>query len=192
MKFRTRYLIHPKFQLMFSSSLVLIALIAALIVGILIRKLIYANNLIFVKYNVHLQPEFLSLLAKERHLVLIIWIGSFLVISVFLFFAGIFLSHKMAGPLYALTREMTKLKNGDYTAYLGLRRRDEFKELKIPFNQWVEMLRTMTEDDIEHISQLLQDKEISKMKDVVESLEALLKKKKAALIPFSQNLSHES
>src|SRR3989338_3265541 len=137
MKFRTHYLIHPKFQLAFSGLLVLIAFICAVLVGIVIYQLIYSNTLLFVKYNLHTDPDFLALLAKERKVVLVAWAGSFLSVALLLFIAGIFLSHKMAGPIYAFNRELQKLQKGDLTAHLELRKRDEFKELKVPFNHWV-------------------------------------------------------
>jgi len=196
MKFRTQYLIQPKFQLVFSALLVFIALISAALVGIVIYQLIYANNLVFVKYNVHLNPEFMSLLAKERKIILLAWILSFLSVALILLVAGIFLSHKMAGPLYALTREMGKLKMGNLTAYLKLRKRDEFNQLKAPFNQWVDALRKMTINDIEKIDLIKKDldelirkmreqnldtQEISKIEALLTSLDTLREKKEAQL-----------
>lgn len=196
MKFRTRYLIHPKFQLAFSGLLVLIALISAVLVGIVIYQLIYANTLLFVKYNLHTDPDFLALLAKERKVILVAWIGSFLSVAILLFIAGIFLSHKMAGPLYAFKRELQKLQNGDFTAYLELRKKDEFKELKIPFNQWVESLQKMTEQDIEKLSPLIKDvasilsqmmqqkaeeKDIGEMRELLNHLNEMVRQKEKQL-----------
>lgn len=154
MKPRTRYLIQPKFQLLFSAILVGIALLSALLVGFTIYLLIYMNNLTFVKYNLHMTPEFLTLLHKQGRIVVMAWIGSFSVVAVALFVTGIFLSHRMAGPLFAFTREMRKLKEGDLSAHLEFRKKDEFKELKIPFNQWVDYLQRMTLQDIDKISKL--------------------------------------
>jgi len=88
MKLRTRYLIQPKFQLLFSAILILIALVSAVCVGLIVYLLIYTNNLIFIKYNIHTSPEYLSLLVKQGKLVMFAWIGSFLAIAVVLFLAG--------------------------------------------------------------------------------------------------------
>ena len=196
MKFRTRYLIQPKFQLAFSGLLVLIAFISAVLVGIVIYQLIYANNLLFVKYNLHTDPDFLALLAKERKVIFVAWIGSFLSIAILLFIAGIFLSHKMSGPIYAFNRELRKLQKGDLTAHLELRKRDEFKELKIPFNHWVESLQKMTEQDIEKISPLIKDvasilsqmmqqkaeeKDIGEMKKLLNQLNEMVRHKEKQL-----------
>ena len=137
MKLRTRYLVQPKFQLLFSGILAGIALIVAVAVGAIIYVLIYSHNLIFVKYNVHTSPEFLDLLIRQGKMVTTTWILSFSAVAIILFVAGIFLSHRMAGPLYALLREMKKIKEGKLNARLTLRKRDEFKNLKSPFNQWV-------------------------------------------------------
>jgi len=195
MRFRTRYLIQPKFQLLFSGILVLIALLSALFVGFTIYLLIYMNNLTFVKYNLHMTPEFLTLLHKQGRVVIVAWLGSFSVVSVILFVAGIFLSHRIAGPLFAFTREMKKLKEGDLTARLELRKRDEFKELKAPFNQWVECLQHMTLQDIDKISKLSRDLEsliaqIQKetpsadtkdLSNILKTIQSFLKEKEGAL-----------
>lgn len=196
MKFRARFLIQPKFQLAFSGLLVLIACIAAILVGIVIYQLIYANTLLFVKYNLHMDPDFLALLAKERKVIMGAWIGSFLSVALLLFIAGIFLSHKMAGPLYAFKRELQKLQKGDLTAHLELRKRDEFKELKVPFNHWVQSLQKMTEQDIEKMSPLIKDiaslisqmmqqkaeeKDISEMKQLLNSLNEIIRQKEKQL-----------
>lgn len=157
MKPRTRYLIQPKFQLLFSAILVGIALLSALFVGFTIYLLIYMNNLTFVKYNLHMTPEFLTLLHKQGRIVVMAWIGSFSIVATILFVVGIFLSHRMAGPLFAFTREMKKLKEGNLSAHLEFRKKDEFKELKVPFNQWVDYLQRMKLQDIDKISKLSHD-----------------------------------
>ncbi len=197
MKFRTRYLIQPKFQLMFSGLLVLIALIFSVLVGIMIYYLVLANNSIFVKYQLHSTPEFLSLLNKERSWILLTWVLSFSSVALILFIGGIFLSHKMAGPMFAFIREMQKLKEGDLTAHLTLRKRDEFKELKAPFNLWIEKLRKMTEQDIDvfkkmtHeiailISQMknqnADEKDIYELKHILDQLNETIVKKEIQLM----------
>lgn len=193
--FRTRYLIQPKFQILFSAVLVFIALLCALFAGFTIYLLIYMNNLTFVKYNLHVTPEFLTLLHKQGRIVVLAWIASFSVVALILFVAGIFLSHRMAGPLFAFMREMKKLKEGDLTAHLELRKRDEFKELKAPFNQWVEYLQHMTLQDIDKISKLSRDLEsligqiqketptaqIDDLSNVLKTIRSFLKEKETSL-----------
>lgn len=189
MKFRTHYLIQPKFQLIFSGILILVSFISALLVGIIIYKLIFANNALFVKYQLHTYPAFLALLERERRMVPLAWLVSFLSVTFFLFFTGLFLSHKIVGPIFAFNREMQKLGKGDFTARLNLRKRDEFKELKIPFNQWVESLQKMTQDDIVHITALIdgltslisqmkqkniEEKEIFEVQKMIDSLKDLM------------------
>jgi len=153
-KLRTRYLIQPRFQILYSCMLVLIALICAIFVGAVIYLLIYSNNLIFVKYQLHTTPEYLNLLMKQNKLVLFAWVGSFVCVAIVLFIAGIFLSHRMAGPIYALMREMKKLLKGDLSAHLQFRKGDEFKNLKIPFNHWVDKLRKENSNDIEKMTRI--------------------------------------
>lgn len=195
-RFRTKYLIQPKFQLFFSGILIMIALLAALLVGGLIYLLVYSNNLLIVKYNMQASPEFLSLLAKQGRIVIFAWLGSFFLIAIVLLIAGVFLSHRMAGPIYALTREMKKIQAGDLSAHLSLRKRDEFKELKHPFNQWVESFRKMVSQDIDKIGELSSGLEsliknlkakneniedIMHLQKILDTLHALSERKQAQL-----------
>jgi len=55
-----------------------------------------------------------------------------------LFFIGwgsIFLTHKVAGPLYKLTQYMQELKNGDLTVRIKFRKFDEVRYLAVHFNE---------------------------------------------------------
>ena len=100
--------------------------------------------------------------------------------------------------MVALTREMKKLQEGDYTAHLTLRKRDEFTQLKEPFNQWVDLLRKMTAQEIETISQMIQEltttitqmktqnaseSEILQVNEILNSLKEALNKKQKQITP---------
>jgi methyl-accepting chemotaxis protein len=54
---------------------------------------------------------------------------------------GLFLSHRISGPLYRLRTSMQKAKAGDFSQVMRLRVSDEFQSLKESFNEMVEGLR---------------------------------------------------
>lgn len=52
----------------------------------------------------------------------------------------LFASHKIAGPVYVMVRQMEKLAEGDLTARVRLRRKDAFQVEAVAINQCIEEL----------------------------------------------------
>jgi len=52
-----------------------------------------------------------------------------LIITPFFILLGILLSHKIAGPIYRISKYIDSLRSGDYSRGLTLRKRDELKGL---------------------------------------------------------------
>jgi len=53
----------------------------------------------------------------------------------------LFASHKIAGPVYVMVRQMEKLAGGDLTARVRLRRKDAFQVEAVAINQCIEELQ---------------------------------------------------
>jgi methyl-accepting chemotaxis protein len=53
----------------------------------------------------------------------------------------LFASHKIAGPVYVMVRQMEKLAEGDLTARVRLRRKDAFQVEAVAINQCIEELQ---------------------------------------------------
>lgn len=54
---------------------------------------------------------------------------------------AIFLSHKIAGPLYRFQKEMKNLENGDFTAEFRIRKMDQLQGLAENFNSMIKKTR---------------------------------------------------
>lgn len=50
-------------------------------------------------------------------------------------------SHKIAGPVYVIVRQMEKLADGDLTARVRLRKKDVFQDEAVTINNCIEMLQ---------------------------------------------------
>lgn len=77
---------------------------------------------------------------------------------------SIFISHEVAGPLTHLEKSMQKLKEGDLTEKVHLRRGDEFKELAVLFNDMVSGIRTHILQDREKVQKAVSNLENLKLK----------------------------
>jgi methyl-accepting chemotaxis protein len=80
------------------------------------------------------------------------WIIVFLVVIAIL---SVFVSHKIAGPVYRLERSARVLASGDLTCKVKLRHGDELRELENAFNSMSESLRKMVATDREVIGRLI-------------------------------------
>lgn len=60
----------------------------------------------------------------------------------FIFAISIFMSHRIAGPLFKLNRAMNVAKEGDLNERLSFRKTDYFQELAVAFNTMMESIQT--------------------------------------------------
>jgi methyl-accepting chemotaxis protein len=72
----------------------------------------------------------LGLAAIESVLIAGVWYGSLKA------------SHKIAGPIFVFSREVTKLGKGDFTAQINLRRKDMFQDTAAEMNDSFDALRS--------------------------------------------------
>ncbi len=71
--------------------------------------------------------------------VLIVCLEMVLIVGVW--WGSLFASHKIAGPVYVMVRQIEKLAEGDLTARVRLRRKDAFQVEAVAINQCIEELQ---------------------------------------------------
>lgn len=123
---RRRYLINRSFQLRWTGALLLVAVGAAVITAPF-TVFVY---LFFVARDAAPTTEQLILL-------LTIWVG---LLGVFLVYAGIRMSHRTAGPMYHIQRSLEKVRGGDFSERIQLRRTDYWHDLAATFNRMMDEL----------------------------------------------------
>jgi methyl-accepting chemotaxis protein len=74
-------------------------------------------------------------LLNTRREVLTLLIALEVVFLLFSFLISIFMSHRIAGPLYKLSMFLKKAKGGDYSEDLYFRKADHFLELATEYNE---------------------------------------------------------
>lgn len=71
--------------------------------------------------------------------VLVVCLEVVLIVGVW--WGSLFASHKIAGPVYVMVRQIEKLAEGDLTARVRLRRKDAFQVEAVAINQCIEELQ---------------------------------------------------
>ncbi|MFH1784327.1 MAG: HAMP domain-containing protein [bacterium] len=131
-KRRTSYIVKQNFQLRYISIMVFLILAATILVGVNI----YYQMGRLVMENTHVIG--IASFLKSVNITMAIWI-SFIILLVVFF--GIFLSHRIAGPIKNLENNMQRVGKGDLTKQVRIRKNDEFRELVDVFNSMVKELR---------------------------------------------------
>lgn len=136
---RSIFIINRPFQIKYSLFFML--------GGVLIAVLFCAH--IFYFLNEYLQvvipdyadrPEVYAFIMSEKRKIILYLAVLVSLLGCFLFFMGIVLTHKIAGPIMVIKRRMADVERGDFGAQVKLRKGDEFKDLADSFNKMLNSL----------------------------------------------------
>ena len=90
-------------------------------------------------------------------------------------FFGIIITHRIAGPVFALSREFADISQGIFGRTLSSRRNDDLRYLVRCFNDMSQALQNLTHDDVERLTFLLdqaQELESSeKLQELIKNME---------------------
>lgn len=136
---RSIFIINRPFQIKYS--------LLFAFVGVLVAILFCAH--IFYFLNEYLQvvipdyadrPQVYDFIMSEKRKILLYLAVIVSLLGCFLFFMGIVLTHKIAGPIMVIKRRMADVERGDFGAKVKLRKGDEFKDLADSFNNMLDSL----------------------------------------------------
>lgn len=71
-----------------------------------------------------------------------------------IFVFSIFVSHKIAGPMFKLTRYLQEIRNGAQITHLSFREGDQFPEVAEEINETLEYLTQKNEEEMEYLSEI--------------------------------------
>jgi len=135
---RKVFLINPSFQFRFMAYFLLFTLISLI--------LFYSANYLFI-YNFETLghqlnlPEghiFFKFIAKQESKLNMIFIASTALLMIVQIPLGLFLSHKIAGPIFRFTNTLTSMKNKKEIEQVKCRKGDFFPEIYSSFNQYLD------------------------------------------------------
>jgi HAMP domain-containing protein len=133
---RRRYITHKKFQFRMMGMLLLLVLLATLVTT-LVNHYFLLSSIVDFTMEFGRGPTGMELfVASLRPLVIILPL-----VFIFLGIIVVFISHRIAGPLYRLKMFMEKVENGDYSVQLKFRKNDSIHDVADSFNRMVEGIR---------------------------------------------------
>lgn len=145
---RTKYLVKTGLQLRYMGIIIIAMLIVAFLVGWITYYVIWhtiANTSDFTLYS-------LPSVFESINQILVEWVFVFIAVIGVL---SIFISHRIAGPVYRLEQTTKLIASGDLTYRIHLRSGDELVELQDAFNKMTDSLTAMITKDREVVARLI-------------------------------------
>lgn len=143
---RNIFIINPKFQYKLSFIICSLVILGSLIFPATIWDL-------FDKF-IEFQPENALKYSDTRTKLLSILLFVELGIVGIVFVLSIFLTHKVAGPIYKLSNYLYEVRNGGANYPLTFRDGDYFHDLAEEVNLTLEYLRNKDEDEIDYLEEV--------------------------------------
>ncbi|MBN1871029.1 MAG: methyl-accepting chemotaxis protein [Candidatus Omnitrophica bacterium] len=137
---RSNYFINKPFQTMFIIKFCVLVVIATLIFSFMIYRFSTDSvTTVFENSRLQIKPstQFImpALIAGGFLSVILVGIATIIVV--------LFMSHRIAGPLYKLEKSIVRLGEGDLSFYVDFRAGDEMKKLAEAFNMTSRRLNTL-------------------------------------------------
>jgi len=107
-------------------------------------------------------------------------------LAVFIFAGGIFISHKIAGPMYRFEHSAAAAKEGDLTVHFNIRKSDEMKNTASVLEDMIETLRSdmqkikdgksRLEEEINSIGSTMPSEAIDRLNAIIGEINNVLSK----------------
>jgi len=135
MKRRKNYFVKKRFQANFFIKFGLLLVLEALLIGALFM-LVSKDTLTTYYSGMELKLQKTSTFFFTNFLLISLIAG--VAIGIAGIFVFMYLSHRIAGPLYRFEETVEELRRGDLTQRVGLRKTDQLQELNRPMNAFIE------------------------------------------------------
>ena len=137
---RKKYLINPKFQLSFVFMCLLPATVTIVTFFSFIQYYFFKLFMEGKELGLPLDHPYFMLLSDQRILLAKIFVFFMILVTILYLVWGIWISHKIAGPIYRLEKylkSLTDIPESD----LKFREGDYFLEIPESFNEWLRKIR---------------------------------------------------
>ena len=154
---RKQYLVAKNFQVKYIGLILLLMFLTAAMCSYVVY---YTSMIIFGEKLANVYPQ-----GRLIHIVRIVNIRillSVLLVSPLVATFGLFLSHKIAGPIYRMERFLFNMAEGDVSSTITLREGDELVTLANGINRLADSMKVSITSQKAHLSQI--STEIEKLK----------------------------
>jgi methyl-accepting chemotaxis protein len=143
---RSVFLINPRFQLRFSLIFAGIVFISSLVYPLIFMDYI---NLLVTK-----NPGIQDVATKSKEDLLLLLIPIQILFAILAFIVSIFMTHKIAGPMYKLKNHLADIRLGDGITPLTFRRGDHFHDVAEEVSLFLEAISLNQESDFEYLDEV--------------------------------------
>jgi hypothetical protein len=185
------YLLDVGLQVRYTAFIIAVAIFLTAVLGYKIyeatrdtSKVIFMTGLVDPAITQELQAQFRN---NDRIVLLgIVGFGALLVLSIFA--AGIWITHKVAGPLFSISVICGRVRDNKFSPSLRqLRRGDELQEFYSSFREMYEALRTRVSGDVQTLASAIAVLEASSPKspqvqEALTELRELRRQKEQSLV----------
>jgi hypothetical protein len=174
-------LLNARFQLKYCFMMVGMSSVISIMLGYFLVDQMRENSRM-LQLEAELDAAFQAQLADSDAQTVLVMIGALVLFNVALFFIGVFITHRMAGPIYVFRRYLLALSEGRVPQIRKLRKGDEFKELLEALQVACDGIQGRTEADIALLNRAVEA--LSGQGDADEVRQSLLQnldQKRAAL-----------
>lgn len=180
---RRHLIINPRFQFRFAIFIMLVVLVVCTGFPVVILQMFdTAGNHALIMNN---PPAQLALEDVRREFMfLIISVNSILVFGSFII--TLWLTHRIAGPMYKLRTAMTSMRQGVLDRHISFREKDTFPELADEFNAMSDAIYARRKRDLDYVQSVLPKLERLRM-----SLQGEQQATAAEILHSLQELSRE-
>jgi methyl-accepting chemotaxis protein len=188
---RKNYFIEKKFQ----AKYILLTVLMLLTYTFLFVVIIFAPYMLTLYFDYPIAEK-----ADAARVILLLhgtiwpWLG-----GIILFFGviSIFISHKVAGPLFRIKKALSQVTDGDLSVVIKLRKWDDLKDLADHINKLIEELRTfvntlkndydLLSDYIQELEQKIETKALNEEsgREIINKVQASRKNIETALKRFN-------
>lgn len=181
-----RLIVDRNFQMKYSLTLCALGFAFSTCIGATLLFVLRQNYDLLVSDRVVQSPEVIAQIASSQGTLLWIFFGMAVLTVSSLFWSGILITNRFIGPVKGLERELAKLKNGDYSAFLHLRSGDEFQQIAELFNKSLEVLREETQEEARMLAHW-HESVTSDPRKIHNEIEHVLQKKKKKINYFTHS-----
>jgi methyl-accepting chemotaxis protein len=192
---RKQFLINKAFQIKYTVIIAVIGIVIAVLWGTLFYKASKENSqqmlmLVQVDPNLSSMTDIIKdKLAREDNKIMLYLVAFVIAIFLSLVIWGILITHRIAGPIFIISRYVDSITDGKIPETRPLRKKDELKEFFEKFNKMLESLKERENVDLVVINDTLktlegikesipQDKRADIEREIGE-LNKLIERKKA-------------
>jgi hypothetical protein len=147
-------LLDRKFQLKYTAMIVGVSSLISVVLGVFLMSTVRENSRML-----KLEAEFDDVLQAQladadAHIVWVL-VGAFILFNLVLAAICVFITHRMAGPIFVVVRHLRAIGEGRLPRVRKLRKGDEFVELVDTLTEAIQSIAKRTREEIEAIERAL-------------------------------------